>query len=51
METFPRVFCFLKSRINENGGKNKLLQYCNHYDHTNKATVVVVVVVVEVEVA
>ena len=22
LETFPRVFCFLKSRINENGGKS-----------------------------
>ena len=21
LETFPRVFCFLKSRINKNGGK------------------------------
>ena len=23
LETFPRVFCFPKSRINENGGKNR----------------------------
>ena len=22
LETFPRVFCFPKSRINENGGKS-----------------------------
>ena len=22
LETFPRVFCFRKSRINENGGKD-----------------------------
>ena len=24
LETFPRVFCFLKSRINENGGKQSI---------------------------
>jgi len=26
LETFPQVFCFLKSRINENGG-NTLLTF------------------------
>jgi len=25
LETFPRVFCFPKSRINENGGKQFLM--------------------------
>ena len=31
LETFPRVFCFLKSRINGKGGKLDLLfQFPNH---------------------
>ena len=34
LETFPRVFCFPKSRINENGGKMwdfKMDQYCGNW--------------------
>jgi len=27
LETFPRVFCFPKSRINENGGESQLKNY------------------------
>ena len=27
LETFPRVFCFLKSRIKENGGKEAISSF------------------------
>ena len=35
METFPRVFCFSKSRINENGGKHGTR---NEHHKRNKMT-------------
>ena len=31
LETFPRVFCFPKSRINENGGESQILS-CKNYE-------------------
>ena len=35
LETFPRVFCFPKSRINENGGNNTLRKCFNELRYAN----------------
>ena len=34
LETFPRMFCFRKSRINENGGKDDFLKEMAVLDET-----------------